>query len=174
MHRAHFTPCLHGVYIVHTLPVRVLREVVKMSSAFPRPTISAANGCAIIAAFPLNRLHNRMRPIDADRVYTSTAQVALTILLQNGDPMLIVELTRLLLQWLWFYTKATKRGPWLRRSTFNNWYSGFSRINFIYAVLHLCFYFCFLFHVKVIFTHATFTLSSSFVARITRYMFRHR
>ena len=100
MHRAHFTPCLHGVYIVHTLPVRVLREVVKMSSAFPRPTISAANGCAIIAAFPLNRLHNRMRPIDADRVYTSTAQVALTILLQNGDPMLIVELTRLLLQWL--------------------------------------------------------------------------
>ena len=102
MHRAHFTPCLHGVYIVHTLPVRVLREVVKMSSAFPRPTISAANGCAIIAAFPLNRLHNRMRPIDADRVYTSTAQVALTILLQNGDPMLIVELTRLLLQWLWF------------------------------------------------------------------------
>ena len=42
-----------------------------------------------------------MRPIDADRVYTSTAQVALTILLQNGDPMLIVELTRLLLQWLW-------------------------------------------------------------------------
>ena len=71
-----------------------------MSSAFPRPTISAANGCAIIAAFPLNRLHNRMRPIDADRVYTSTAQVALTILLQNGDPMLIVELTRLLLQWL--------------------------------------------------------------------------
>ena len=72
-----------------------------MSSAFPRPTISAANGCAIIAAFPLNRLHNRMRPIDADRVYTSTAQVALTILLQNGDPMLIVELTRLLLQWLW-------------------------------------------------------------------------
>ena len=102
MHRAHFTPCLHGVYIVHTLPVRVLREVVKMSSAFPRPTISAANGCAIIAAFPLNRLHNRMRPIDADRVYTSTAQVALTILLQNGDPMLIVELTRLLLQWLWY------------------------------------------------------------------------
>ena len=72
-----------------------------MSSAFPRPTISAANGCAIIAAFPLNRLHNRMRPIDADRVYTSTGQVALTILLQNGDPMLIVELTRLLLQWLW-------------------------------------------------------------------------
>ena len=101
MHRAHFTPCLHGVYIVHTLPVRVLREVVKMSSAFPRPTISAANGCAIIAAFPLNRLHNRMRPIDAGRVYTSTGQVALTILLQNGDPMLIVELTRLLLQWLW-------------------------------------------------------------------------
>ena len=36
-----------------------------------------------------------MRPIDADRVYTSTGQVALTILLQNGDPMLIVELTRL-------------------------------------------------------------------------------
>ena len=100
MHRAHFTPCLHGVYIVHTLPARVLREVVNMSSAFPRPTISAANGCAIIAAFPLNRLHNRMRPIDADRVYTSTGQVALTILLQNGDPMLIVELTRLLLQWL--------------------------------------------------------------------------
>ena len=100
MHRAHFTPCLHGVYIVHTLPVRVLREVVKMSSAFPRPTISAANGCAIIAAFPLNRLHNRMRPIDAHRVYTSTDQVALTILLQNGDPMLIVELTRLLLHWL--------------------------------------------------------------------------
>ena len=100
MHRAHFTPCSHGVYIVHTLPVRVLREVVKMSSAFPRPTISAANGCAIIAAFPLNRLHHRMRPIDADRVYTSTGQVALTILLENGDPMLIVELTRLLLQWL--------------------------------------------------------------------------
>ena len=73
-----------------------------MSSAFPRPTISVANGCAIIAAFPLNRLHNRMRPIDADRVYTSTGQVALTILLQNGDPMLIVELTRLLLQWLWY------------------------------------------------------------------------
>ena len=72
-----------------------------MSSAFPRPTISAANGCAIIAAFPLNRLHHRMRPIDADRVYTSTGQVALTILLENGDPMLIVELTRLLLHWLW-------------------------------------------------------------------------
>ena len=72
-----------------------------MSSAFPRPTISAANGCAIIAAFPLNRLHHRMRPIDADRVYTSTGQVALTILLvENGDPMLIVELTWLLLQWL--------------------------------------------------------------------------
>ena len=32
-----------------------------MSSAFPRPTISAANGCAIIAAFPLKRLHHRMR-----------------------------------------------------------------------------------------------------------------
>ena len=90
---------------MHTLPVRVLREVVKMSSAFPRPTISAANGCAIIAAFPLNRLHNRMRPIDADRVYTSTGHVALTILLQNGDPMLIVELTRLLLHWLWYYIK---------------------------------------------------------------------
>ena len=74
-------PCLHGVYIVHTLPVRVLREVVKMSSAFPRPTISAANGCAIIAAFPLKRLHHRMRPVDADLVYTSTGQVALTILL---------------------------------------------------------------------------------------------
>ena len=108
MHRAHFTPCLHGVYIVHTLPVRVLREVVKMSSAFPRPTISAANGCAIIAAFPLNRLHNRMRPIDADRVYTSTGQVALTILLQNGDPMLIVELTRLLLHWLWYNGRCHK------------------------------------------------------------------
>ena len=101
MHRAHFTPCLHGVYIVHTLPVRVLREAVKMSSDFPRPTISAANGCAIIAAFPLKRLHHRMRPVDADLVYTSTVQVALTILLENGGPMLIVELTRLLLQWLW-------------------------------------------------------------------------
>ena len=43
-----------------------------MSSAFPRPTISAANGCAIIAAFPLKRLHHRMRPVDADLVYTST------------------------------------------------------------------------------------------------------
>ena len=84
MHRAHFTPCLHGVYIVHTLPVRVLREAVKMSSAFPRPTISAANGGAIIAAFPLKRLHHRMRPVDADLVYTSTGQVALTILLENG------------------------------------------------------------------------------------------
>ena len=73
-----------------------------MSSAFPRPTISAANGCAIIAAFPLKRLHHRMRPVDADLVYTSTGQVALTILLENGGPMLIVELTRLLLQWLWF------------------------------------------------------------------------
>ena len=92
MHRAHFTPCLH--------PVRVLREAVKMSSAFPRPTISAANGCAIIAAFPLKRLHRRMRPVDADLVYTSTGQVALTILLENGGPMLIAELTRLLLQWL--------------------------------------------------------------------------
>ena len=98
VHRAHFTPCLHGVYIVHTLPVRVLREAVKMSSAFPRPTISAANGCAIIAAFPLR--HHRMRPVDADLVYTSTGQVALTILLENGGPMLIVGLTRLLLQWL--------------------------------------------------------------------------
>ena len=73
-----------------------------MSSAFPRPTISAANGCAIIAAFPLKRLHHRMRPVDADLVYTSTGQVALTILLENGGPMLIVELTRLLLQWLCF------------------------------------------------------------------------
>ena len=100
MHRAHFTPCLHGVYIVHTLPVRVLREAVKMSSAFPRPTISAANGCSIIAAFPLKRLHHRMRPVDADLVYTSTGQVALTIILENGGPMLIVELTRLLFQWL--------------------------------------------------------------------------
>ena len=102
MHRAHFTPCLHGVYIVHTLPVGVLREAVKMSSAFPRPTISAVNGCAIIAAFPLKRLHHRMRPVDADLVYTSTGQVALTILLENGGSMLIVELTRLLLQWLCF------------------------------------------------------------------------
>ena len=95
---------LHRVYTVFTsctLPVRVLREVVKMSSAFPRPTISAANGCAIIAAFPLKRLHHRMRPVDADLVYTSTGQVALTILLENGGPMLIVGLTRLLLQWLW-------------------------------------------------------------------------
>ena len=100
MHRAHFTPCLHGVYTVHT--VRVLREAVKMSSAFPRPTISAANGCAIIATFPLNRLHHHMRSVDADLVYTSTGQVALTILLENGDPMLIVGLTRLLLQWLWY------------------------------------------------------------------------
>ena len=71
-----------------------------MSSAFPRPTISAANGCAIIAAFPSKRLHHRMRPDDADQVYTSTGQVALTILLENGGPMLIVELTWLLLQWL--------------------------------------------------------------------------
>ena len=71
-----------------------------MSSAFPRPTISAANGCAIIAAFPLKRLHHRMRSVDADLVYTSTGQVALTILLENGGPMLIVGLTRLLLQWL--------------------------------------------------------------------------
>ena len=111
MHCAHFTPCLHSVYTVftqclhsvytvHTLPVRVLREAVKMSSAFPRPTISAANGCAIIAALPLKRLHHRMRPVDADLVYTSTGQVALTILLENGDPMLIVGLTRLLLHWL--------------------------------------------------------------------------
>ena len=74
-----------------------------MSSAFPRPTICAANGCAIIAAFPLKRLHHRMRPVDADLVYTSTGQVALTILLENGGPMLIVELTRLLLQWLCFH-----------------------------------------------------------------------
>ena len=73
-----------------------------MSSAFPRPTISAANGCAIIADFPLKRLHHRMRPVDADLVYTSTGQVALTILLENGGPMLIVGLTRLLLQWLWY------------------------------------------------------------------------
>ena len=80
-----------------------------MSSAFPRPTISAANGCAIIAAFPLNRLHNRMRPIDADRVYTSTGQVALTILLENGGPMLIVGLTRLLLQWLCFESSGCAR-----------------------------------------------------------------
>ena len=99
MHRAHFTPCLHGVYIVHTLPAHF--TAVKMSSAFPRPTISAANGCAIIAAFPLKRLHHRMRPVDADLVYTSTGQVALTILLENGGLMLIAELTRLLLQWLW-------------------------------------------------------------------------
>ena len=84
--RAHFTPCLHGVYIVHTLPVRVLREAVKMSSAFPRPTISAANGYAIIAAFPLKRLRHRMRPADADLVYTSTGQVALTILLEKAAP----------------------------------------------------------------------------------------
>ena len=56
-----------------------------MSSDFPRPTISAANGCAIIAAFPLKRLHHCMRPVDADLVYTSTGQVALTILLENGD-----------------------------------------------------------------------------------------
>ena len=103
MHHAHFTQCLHGVYIVHTLPVRVLREAVKMSSAFPRPTISAANGCAIIAAFPLKRRHHHMRPVDADLVYTSTGQVALTILLENGGPMLIVRMTRLLLQWLWLY-----------------------------------------------------------------------
>ena len=77
-----------------------------MSSAFPRPTISAANGCAIIAAFPLKRLHHRMRPVDADLVYTSTGQVALTILLENGGPMLIVRQTRLLLQWLWLYRRA--------------------------------------------------------------------
>ena len=96
---AHFTPCLHGVYIVHTLPAHF--TAVKMSSAFPRPTISAANGCAIIAAFPLKRLHHRMRPVDADLVYTSTGQVALTILLENGGLMLIAELTRLILQWLW-------------------------------------------------------------------------
>ena len=100
---------LHGVYIVHTLPVRVIREAVKMSSAFPRQTISAANGCAIIAAFPLKRLHHRMRPVDADLVYTSTGQVALTILLENGGPMLIVELTRLLLQWLWFDVVGQKQ-----------------------------------------------------------------
>ena len=101
MHRAHFTPCLHGVYTVHTLPVRVLREAVKMSSAFPRPTISAANDCAIITTFPLKRLHHHiMRSVDADLGYTSTGQVALTNLLENGDPMLIVRLTRLLLQWL--------------------------------------------------------------------------
>ena len=106
MHRAHFTPCLHGVCIVHTLPVRVLREAVNMSSAFPRPTISAANSCAIIAAFPLKRLHHRMRPVDADLVYTSTGQVALTILLENGGPMLIVGLTRLLLQWLCYYQRG--------------------------------------------------------------------
>ena len=77
-----------------------------MSSAFPRPTISAANGCAIIAAFPLKRRHHHMRPVDADLVYTSTGQVALTILLENGGPMLIVRLTRLLLQWLWFSTNT--------------------------------------------------------------------
>ena len=100
MHRAHFTPCLHGVYTVHTLPVRVLREAVRMPSAFPRPTISAANGCAIIATFPLKRHDRHMRPVDADLIYTYTGQVALTILLENGGPMLIVGLTRPLLQWL--------------------------------------------------------------------------
>ena len=78
-----------------------------MSSAFPRPTISAANGCPIIAAFPLKRFHHRMRPVDADLVYTSTGQVALTILLENGCPMLIVGLTRLLLQWLCGGHRAT-------------------------------------------------------------------
>ena len=50
----------------------------------------------------MKRLHHHMRSVDADLVYTSTGQVALTILLENGGPMLIVRLTRLLLLWLWY------------------------------------------------------------------------
>ena len=66
MHRAHLwtfitttlTIVLHNTY--HYLSVRVLREAVKMSSAFLWPTISAADGCAIIAAFPLKGRHHDM------------------------------------------------------------------------------------------------------------------